>query len=91
MSNPEYRATLTRGTTLTRVEGKDVLFSVRTGETYGLNEMAADMLRRLFELGSGEAVRALAADYAAPATQIGADLFELASELAGLKLIELQR
>ena len=36
---------LAPGTTLTIVEGKDVLFSVKSGDSYGLNETAARMLR----------------------------------------------
>lgn len=91
MSIPAFRASLAPGTTLTRVEGKQVLFSVRTGESFGLNEMAAEMLRRLFESDSQAAALALASEYSAPAEEIAHDLHELATELAGLRLVVLEK
>ena len=54
---------LAPGTTLTNVEGKDVLFSVKTGDSYGLNETAARMLRVGCEADLDEVVNRLAAEY----------------------------
>lgn len=86
-----FSARLSPGTTLTRVEGKAVLFSVRSGESYGLNDMAALMLETLCATDSLRAARRLAQDYAAPEADILNDLAELASSLAELKLVELRR
>ena len=84
-----FRARLAPGTTLTRVEGKDVLFSTRTGETFGLNETAAAMLARIVASDSMQAARTLAAEYAAPEDEIASDLRSLVDELARLKLVEI--
>jgi len=53
---------LAAGTTLTTIEGKDVLFSVKTGDSYGLNETAARMLRLGLEAELNETVNQLAAE-----------------------------
>ena len=83
------RIQLCPGTTLTTIEGKSVLFSVRTGESFGLNETAAHMLRLALDLGLGPASERMAADYAAPAQEIRADLDALAEELTRAKLAQL--
>lgn len=82
------RIQLSTGTTLTNVEGKDVLFSVRTGDSYGLNETAAQMVRLALDVGTDEAAVRLAGEYNAPAEQLRSDLDELVGELAQLKLLE---
>lgn len=89
MSIRRYTAKLAQGTSLTKVEGKDVLFSVRTGESFGLNETAAAMLARLLESDSVVAAQGIAREYAAPEDEIAADLRALAEELAGAKLLVL--
>ena len=55
------RIRLAPGTTLTNVEGKEVLFSVRTGDSYGLNETAARMVRLALEMSLDDAAAQLAA------------------------------
>jgi transcriptional regulatory protein LevR len=85
--NSNYRASLAKGTTLTKIEGKDVLFSVKTGESYGLNEMAALMLSTLFSSDAKTAVARLVADYAAPENDISNDLNELVQSLIDQKLV----
>jgi hypothetical protein len=82
------RIHLSSGTTLTNVEGKDVLFSVRSGDSYGLNETAAQMVRLALEVGVNDAATRLAGEYNAPAEQLRADLDELVGELAQLKLLD---
>jgi hypothetical protein len=83
-----YRASLSKGTTLTKIEGKDVLFSVKTGESFGLNEMAAQMLGVLFKFDAKTAIAAIVKDYAAPQADIASDLNELVASLIDLKLVD---
>ena len=80
------RIQLTAGTSLTTIEGKSVLFSVKTGESYGLNETAAEMLRLGLERGIDHAVELLAQNYNAPAAEIRSDLDELTQDLVRVKL-----
>lgn len=80
------RIQLTAGTSLTTIEGKSVLFSVKTGESYGLNETAAEMLRLGLEGGIDHAVELLAQNYNAPTAEIRSDLHELTQDLVRVKL-----
>jgi hypothetical protein len=79
---------LTPGTSLTTIEGKSVLFSVKTGESYGLNAMAAEMLRLCLEGGFDHAAKRLAKDYDAPVDEIRSDIDELARSLVQVKLVQ---
>lgn len=79
---------LAAGTSLTIIEGKSVLFSVKTGESYGLNEVAARMLELGLEGGLAYAAERLAKDYDAPVDEIRNDLDELARDLAQARLIQ---
>ncbi|MCO5131569.1 MAG: PqqD family protein [Xanthobacteraceae bacterium] len=80
------RIQLTPGTSLTTIEGKSVLFSVKTGESYGLNETAAEMLRLGLDGGIDHAVAWFAQNYDVPAEEIRSDLEELARDLVKVKL-----
>jgi hypothetical protein len=82
------RIQLAPGTTLTKVEGKDVLFSVRTGDSFGLNETAAHMVRLALELGVAEAASRLAQEYNVAPDQLRSDLEGLLGELVQLRLAE---
>lgn len=82
------RIRLSPGTTLTTIEGKDVLFSVRTGDSYGLNETAAQMLRLAFDSDFDRVTAQLAEEYGAPREEIRGDLEELVRELTELKLLQ---
>jgi len=82
------RIRLAAGTTLTNVEGKDVLFSVRTGESYGLNETAARMVWLALEMSLDDAAAKLAEEYGAPPEELRADLVELLGEIVQLRLAE---
>lgn len=82
------RIQLTPGTTLTTIEGKSVLFSVKTGESYGLNETAAEMLKLGLEGGVDHAVAWFAQNYNVPAEEIRSDLDELARDLVRVKLVQ---
>jgi hypothetical protein len=79
---------LAPGTTLTNVEGKDVLFSVKTGDSYGLNETAARMLRGGCETDLDEVVNQLAKEYGVERNEIRDDFKELVRELVQLKFVE---
>ncbi len=79
---------LAAGTTLTSVEGKDVLFSVRTGESYGLNETAAQMVRLSLESGVAQAATQMAAEYGVSAEDIRGDIEQLVQELVQLRMVE---
>lgn len=83
------RLQLTPGTTLTLVEGKSVLFSVKSGDSFGLNETAAEMLKSAREDGMEKAAKRLAQDYDAPIEEIRSDLDELVAELVRLKFVQL--
>jgi len=80
---------LTPGTSLTTIEGKSVLFSVKTGESYGLNDMAAEMLKLCLEGGVDHAAERLAQDYNAPLEEIRNDINELTRDLVQAKLVRL--
>lgn len=80
---------LTPGTSLTTIEGKSVLFSVKTGESYGLNDMAAEMLKLCLEGGVDHAAERLAQDYNAPFEEIRNDINEFARDLVQAKLVRL--
>lgn len=82
------RIRLSPGTTLTHVEGKDVLFSVRTGDSYGLNETAARMVRLSLELGLDQAAAQLSEEYGVTCEELRGDLDEMIGELLQLKLAE---
>lgn len=79
---------LTPGTSLTVIEGKSVLFSVKTGASYGLNAMAAEMLKLCLESGIDHAAERLAKDYSAPVEEIRGDLDELTRSLAQARLVQ---
>ena len=78
---------LTAGTTLTNVEGKDVLFSVKSGDSYGLNETAARMLRLGLEAELEAVVDRLADEYGVERKEIRDDFETLARELVQLKFV----
>jgi hypothetical protein len=80
---------LAPGTTLTNVEGKDVLFSVKTGNSYGLNETAARMLRVGCEADLDDVVTRLTAEYGVERSEIRDDFKELVRELIQLKFVQL--
>ena len=80
---------LASGTTLTNVEGKDILFSVKSGDSYGLNETAARMLRLGLEMTLDEAVDRLTAEYGVEREEIRGDFEELIQELVQLKFVQL--
>lgn len=79
---------LAAGTTLTIVEGKDVLFSVKSGDSYGLNETAARMLRVGLEANLDDVVDRLAEEYGAERTEIRDDFEQLVRELVQLKFVQ---
>lgn len=83
------RIRLTPGTSLTVIEGKSVLFSVKTGESYGLNESAAEMLKLGMESGVDYAVSWFAQNYDVSAEEIRSDLDELARDLVRVKLAQI--
>lgn len=83
------RIQLTPGTTLTTIERKSVLFSVKTGESYGLNETAAEMLKLGLERGIDHAVTCVARDYDAPEAVIRNDLDELTRDLIRVKMVQI--
>ena len=78
---------LTAGTTLTNVEGKDVLFSVKSGDSYGLNETAARMLRLGLGAELEDVVDQLADEYGVERKEIRDDFETLARELVQLKFV----
>jgi hypothetical protein len=84
-------AKLPKGITSTTIGGKRVLFSVRTGETYGLNETAAFFVEQLLATDLASAVRASVAAFDAPEGELMSDITALADELVGLGLLVVER
>jgi hypothetical protein len=80
---------LAPGTTLTNIEGKDVLFSVKTGDSYGLNATAARMLRLGCEADLTAVVAQLADEYGVEREEIRGDFEELVRSLVQLKFVQL--
>jgi hypothetical protein len=83
------RIQLAPGTSLSEIQGKSVLFSVKTGETYGLNESAAEMVRLGIEKGLDRAADQLAREYEVALDEIRSDLDGLMRELVRLKFAQL--
>ena len=81
-----YRIELERGITLTKIEGKSVLFSIKNGETFGLNDSAAEMLEHLMKSDSDTAAAQFAEIYGAPRETIRADMDELVGDLTTMGL-----
>lgn len=82
-----HHAKLSKGITLTTIEGKRVLFSIRSGETFGLNETAAAFLDQMLRTDITAAATACASQFDAPLDEIRSDMQALADELSGLGLI----
>ncbi|MFW8565637.1 PqqD family protein [Orrella sp. 11846] len=87
-NNPTSKPTLASGVTLTEVSDKTVLFSTKTGDSFGLNETAAHMLKLCLSDGVEEAVNLLSKQFDAPAEEIAQDLQELLEGLRQAGLIE---
>lgn len=81
---------LAEGTTLTQVGGKHVLFSVKSGESFGLNETAAHMLTLCLEHGVAQTVQTLSAEYSVSSEELKDDLQVLLDGLADAQLIQVQ-
>ncbi|AWB32744.1 PqqD family protein [Orrella marina] len=81
---------LAEGTTLTEVGGKHVLFSVKSGESFGLNETAAHMLTLCLELGVARTVQKLAEEYSVNAQELSEDLQALIDGLSDANLVQVQ-
>lgn len=79
---------LTPGTTLTDISGKQVLFSVKSGESFGLNETAALMLQLCLEHGPRTAAQQLSTQFDVPADELAGDLDELLQGLAQAGLVQ---
>jgi hypothetical protein len=84
-----FRAKLGQGITLTNIEGKHVLFSIRTGETFGLNETAAALLQSLLASDFDAAVEECAKRYDVAVDELRADLKGLVDELSEQKLVSI--
>lgn len=82
------KAALSKGVTLTKIEGKDVLFSMRSGDTFGLNETAAFFVRELLKSDFEAALVASAGEYDAPADELRTDMTDLVRDLVTAKLLE---
>ncbi|MBK6694883.1 MAG: PqqD family protein [Myxococcales bacterium] len=81
-------AKLAKGVSLTEIEGKAVLFAMRTGDTFGLSETAAVFLRALLKGTFESAVVAVTDSYDADPKAVGDDMRELLAELERMKLLE---
>ena len=66
-----------------------MLLSVKSGDSYGLNETAARMLRLGLEMTLDEAVDRLTAEYGVEREEIRGDFEELIQELVQLKFVQL--
>ncbi|MCA9590913.1 MAG: PqqD family protein [Myxococcales bacterium] len=82
------KARLAPGVTLTKIEGRTVLFTLKTGDTYGLNDSAATFVEALLASDFDAAVRACAEEYDAPIDEIRADMRAVVTELTAKKLLQ---
>lgn len=80
-------ATLAKGVRMNTIQGKEVLFSLRSGETFGLNDTAAALLRAMLTSDLESAATECASRFDAPLEEIRGDMKELADELVGMGLI----
>ena len=80
-------ATLSKGISINTIQGKRVLFSLRNGETFGLNDTAAVFLEELLVKDFDAAVTTCATRFDAPREEIRADMTELVGELSNMGLI----
>lgn len=80
-------AKLSKGITLTTIEGKRLLFSIRSGDTYGLNETAAAFVEQMLKTDLAAAAATCASLFDAPVDEIRGDMRALSDELSGLGLI----
>ena len=61
---------------------------MKTGESFGLNAMAAEMLKLCLDGGIDHAAQRLSKDYSAPVEEIRGDLDELTRSLVQAKLVQ---
>lgn len=78
---------LADGVRLVEIDGRTVLFSIRSGDTFGLNDSAATLLRTALELGQSDAIAHCASRFGVDAAVIAADLRELLATLGAEKLV----
>lgn len=76
------------GVSLNEIDGKTVLFSLKTGDSFGLNESAAIMLKKVIDDGFSAALDACAELFEADRAIIETDLRELLAELEGNQLLK---
>lgn len=82
------KAKLTKGVTLTQIEGKTVLFSLKSGDTFGLNDSAALFVKQLLASDFDAAVKACATEFEAPEAEVRGDMQEILDDLVAQKLLE---
>ena len=77
------RFRLVDGVTLNEIDGKTVLFSMKSGDSFGLNESAAVLLKSLLDSDFDSAVAACAQLFEVTEDVIRPDLTELIEHLTG--------
>lgn len=78
---------LAPGVSMNEIEGKTVLFSIKTGDSYGLNASAAVMLRAVLERGFNGAKAHCEALFEVDPAELAADLSALVAELSSSRLL----
>lgn len=81
---------LAHDVTLTSAEGGGVLFSKRTGDFFGLNETATELLRELLVSNLDVAAMTIAGRYGVSPDETHADLQKFVEDLHAAKLVEFQ-
>ena len=73
---------LAKGISMNEIEGKTVLFSIKTGDSWGLNETGAVLVRHLLDADVEATVAKYAEVFEVAPEVIEADLRELITELS---------
>jgi hypothetical protein len=82
------KISLASGVTITTIEGSEVVFSTRTGESFGLNETAGKMLRLSLDKDVEAAITSLALEYQVGEEELRDDVRELVEQLVDAKLVQ---
>ena len=86
VSGPEYQ--IPPNVLFREVDGQLVLLNLETEQYFGLDEIGADMIRRITETTMDDAIAALTSSYDVDPDRLRADLRELVDSLLEAELLD---
>jgi hypothetical protein len=86
VSRPEYQ--IPPNVLFREVDGQLVLLNLETEQYFGLDEIGADMIRRITETTMDDAIAALTSSYEVDPDRLRADLRELVDSLLEAELLD---